>query len=74
MRQCGRCPAVLLTLPSPSMDMSFDIWGDPDEPASPVVLSVPAGVDVRKVDLALELQILSFHEHRKGRRTPGVTA
>jgi len=32
---------------------------------APVVLSVPAGVDVRKVDLSLELQILSFHEHRK---------
>ena len=32
---------------------------------APTVLSVPAGVDVRKVDLAVELQILSFHEHRK---------
>jgi redox-sensing transcriptional repressor len=29
------------------------------------VLSVPAGVDVRKVDLGIELQILSFHEQRK---------
>jgi redox-sensing transcriptional repressor len=32
---------------------------------APCVLSVPANVDVRKVDLAIELQILSFHEHRK---------
>jgi len=32
---------------------------------APCVLSVPEGVDVRKVDLAVELQILSFHEHRK---------
>ena len=32
---------------------------------APTVLRVPAGVDVRKVDLAVELQILSFHEHRK---------
>jgi redox-sensing transcriptional repressor len=32
---------------------------------APAVLTVPAGVDLRKVDLALELQILSFHEHRK---------
>jgi len=32
---------------------------------APVVLAVPAGVDVRKVDLAVELQILSFHEARK---------
>ena len=32
---------------------------------APCVLAVPDGVDVRKVDLAVELQILSFHEHRK---------
>jgi redox-sensing transcriptional repressor len=32
---------------------------------APCVLSVPEGVDVRKVDLAVEMQILSFHEHRK---------
>ena len=32
---------------------------------APCVLTVPDGVDVRKVDLAIELQILSFHEHRK---------
>lgn len=32
---------------------------------APVVLSVPDGVDVRKVDLSLELQILAFHEQRK---------
>ncbi|UQU65465.1 redox-sensing transcriptional repressor Rex [Couchioplanes caeruleus] len=36
---------------------------------APCVLSVPAGVDVRKVDLAIELQILSFHEHRKASLT-----
>src|SRR6266536_2806508 len=32
---------------------------------APVVLAVPGHVDVRKVDLAAELQILSFHESRK---------
>ena len=32
---------------------------------APVVLTVPPHVDVRKVDLAAELQILSFHETRK---------
>jgi redox-sensing transcriptional repressor len=26
---------------------------------------VPAGVDVRKVDLSIELQILAFHAQRK---------
>ncbi|WP_199425005.1 redox-sensing transcriptional repressor Rex [Actinotalea solisilvae] len=31
----------------------------------PRVLQVPAGVDVRSVDLATELQILAFHERRK---------
>jgi redox-sensing transcriptional repressor len=29
------------------------------------VLSVPHGISVRKVDLAVELQILSYHEQRK---------
>ena len=32
---------------------------------APTVLSVPAGVDVRKVDLSIELQILAYHEQRK---------
>jgi redox-sensing transcriptional repressor len=32
---------------------------------APIVLQVPDGVDVRRVDLSNELQILSFHEHRK---------
>ena len=32
---------------------------------APTVLAVPDGVEVRKVDLAIELQILSFHEQRK---------
>jgi redox-sensing transcriptional repressor len=32
---------------------------------APVLLQVPPGVDVRKVDLSNELQVLSFHEHRK---------
>lgn len=32
---------------------------------APAVLAVPDNVDVRKVDLAVELQILSFHEQRK---------
>ncbi len=43
---------------------------------APCVLSVRANVDVRKVDLAIELQILSFHEHRKASLTalPGGRA
>jgi redox-sensing transcriptional repressor len=32
---------------------------------APIVLSVPSGVDVRKVDLSIELQILAFHAQRR---------
>jgi redox-sensing transcriptional repressor len=32
---------------------------------APTVLAVPTGVDVRKVDLSIELQILAYHEQRK---------
>ena len=32
---------------------------------APAVLAVPPGVSVRKVDLAVELQILAFYEQRK---------
>ena len=32
---------------------------------APTVLAVPEGVDVRKVDLSIELQILAYHEQRK---------
>jgi len=32
---------------------------------APTVISVPPGVDIRKVDLSIELQILAFHEQRK---------
>ncbi|WP_020579504.1 redox-sensing transcriptional repressor Rex [Actinopolymorpha alba] len=38
---------------------------------APVVLKVPAGVDVRKVDLSTELQILAYHEQRKALSQPG---
>ncbi|WP_300681490.1 redox-sensing transcriptional repressor Rex [Nocardioides sp.] len=37
---------------------------------APTVLSVPAGVDVRKVDLSIELQILAYHEQRKAHGEP----
>ena len=32
---------------------------------APVVISVPEGVDVRKVDLSIELQILAYHNQRR---------
>jgi redox-sensing transcriptional repressor len=37
---------------------------------APAVLSVPDGVDVRKVDLSIELQILAYHEQRKSLSEP----
>ncbi|MEV5707692.1 redox-sensing transcriptional repressor Rex [Actinoallomurus sp. NPDC052274] len=39
---------------------------------APVVLAVPEGVDVRKVDLSIELQILAFHEQRKAGGPAGM--
>jgi redox-sensing transcriptional repressor len=39
---------------------------------APVVLTVPDGVDVRKVDLSIELQILAFHEQRKASVSPMI--
>jgi redox-sensing transcriptional repressor len=42
---------------------------------APVVLAVPDWVDVRKVDLSIELQILAFHEQRKaGRASEAINA
>ncbi|MDQ4085049.1 MAG: redox-sensing transcriptional repressor Rex [Actinomycetota bacterium] len=38
---------------------------------APAVLSVPDGVDVRKVDLSIELQILAYHEQRKSQNGAG---
>jgi redox-sensing transcriptional repressor len=40
---------------------------------APTLLTVPAEVDLRKVDLSIELQILSFHEHRKAVSAGGTT-
>ena len=39
---------------------------------APAVLSVPDGVDVRKVDLSIELQILAYHEQRKSSSEPAA--
>jgi redox-sensing transcriptional repressor len=41
---------------------------------APSVLAVPAGVDVRKVDLSIELQILAYHEQRKNGGHDGAAA
>lgn len=41
---------------------------------APCVIQVPDGVDVRKVDLSTELQILAFHEQRKAARSAALAA
>ena len=41
---------------------------------APVVLNVPEGVDVRKVDLSIELQILAFHAQRRNAERFGQAA
>ncbi|WP_456695754.1 redox-sensing transcriptional repressor Rex [Aeromicrobium sp. P5_D10] len=42
---------------------------------APALVQVPDGVDVRKVDLSIELQILAYHEQRKSStETPEVSA
>jgi len=41
---------------------------------APTVLSVPAEVDVRKVDLSIELQILAYHEQRKAQEFNALEA
>jgi redox-sensing transcriptional repressor len=41
---------------------------------APLVLNVPDGVDVRKVDLSIELQILAFHAQRRTAERFGQTS
>jgi redox-sensing transcriptional repressor len=40
---------------------------------APALVQVPDGVDVRKVDLSIELQILAYHEQRKAGTEPKVS-
>ncbi len=39
---------------------------------APTIVSVPSEVSLRKVDLAVELQILSFYQQRRGADAPGA--
>jgi redox-sensing transcriptional repressor len=41
---------------------------------APVVLQVPGTVELRKVDLSTELQILAFHEQRKAAQQAVMSA
>jgi redox-sensing transcriptional repressor len=41
---------------------------------APVALTVPAGVDVRKVDLSVELQVLAFLDQQRDGSPPVIAA
>jgi redox-sensing transcriptional repressor len=41
---------------------------------APTVIGVPPGISVRKVDLAVELQILSYYEQRRAAAASGLRA
>ncbi len=41
---------------------------------APTVIAVPPGISVRKVDLAVELQILSYYEQRRAAAASGLRA
>lgn len=82
VRHIGELPTVaaeesiaigVIATPAPAAQRVADVLVDAGVTSilnfAPCVLSVPDGVDVRKVDLAIELQILSFHEHRKSTLT-----
>lgn len=64
----GAAIAVIATPPDAAQDVCdrlvrFGVTGILNFAAT--VLTVPAGVNVRKVDLGQELQILAYHEQRK---------
>jgi redox-sensing transcriptional repressor len=68
VRSAGACIGVITT-PAAAAQAVCDRFVDVGITSvlnfAPALLRVPPGVDVRKVDLSDELQILSFHEHRK---------
>lgn len=64
----GSCIGVIATTASAAQEVCDRLVGAGVRSIlnfAPVVLAVPAEVDVRKVDLSIELQILAFHEQRK---------
>jgi redox-sensing transcriptional repressor len=65
----GSCIGVIATPPAAAQDAADRLVRAGVRSIlnfAPVVLNVPPEVSVRKVDLAVELQILSFYQQRKG--------
>ncbi len=72
----GACIAVLATPAPVSQDVCDRLVAAGVRSIlnfAPVALVVPGHVDVRKVDLSVELQILAFHEQRKGAPMPSTS-
>ena len=71
VREHGVAIGVIAT-PAPPPRTSPTGWSRPASAASSTsprpCSRCPTGVDVRKVDLSIELQILAYHEQRKARR------
>ncbi|MGE9807386.1 MULTISPECIES: redox-sensing transcriptional repressor Rex [unclassified Janibacter] len=69
LADAGRVSIGVITTPAASAQVVCDALVEAGVGSvlnfAPCVLSVPAGVEVRKVDLSTELQILAFHEQRK---------
>lgn len=59
----------IVAVPAPAAQTAVDALVDANVKSilsfAPITLYVPEDVTVRKVDLSMELQILSFHEQRK---------
>jgi redox-sensing transcriptional repressor len=68
VREHGVAIGVIATPASAAQDVADQMVGAGISSIlnfAPTVIAVPDGVDVRKVDLSIELQILAYHEQRK---------
>ncbi|WP_066638170.1 redox-sensing transcriptional repressor Rex [Serinicoccus hydrothermalis] len=69
LRTCGPVSVGVVTTPPEAAQEVADVLVELGVHSilnfAPVVLQVPADVDVRRVDLATELQILAFHQHQR---------
>jgi redox-sensing transcriptional repressor len=68
VREHGVAIGVIATPASAAQDVADQMVGAGISSIlnfAPTVIAVPGGVDVRKVDLSIELQILAYHEQRK---------
>ena len=76
-QECSIAIAIVATPASAAQDVA-DRLAEAGVPSilnfAPTVISVPEGVSLRKVDLAVELQILSFYQQRQAGGPPVALA